>query len=113
MTLFDPQPEFAEHDAFVHALLGLMVLNKRLNSLMDATLMTSGDSEKPASLAAGSQRHNDGVVLALLGLVSVNDKLQCALDHWIQDCSVHDDGKFRDENFPTEFGFDEIKDLLR
>lgn len=108
MSLFDPQPEFIEHDAFVHALLGLTVLNKKLEALMHTAPGIGSGAQNTGNLIAISEQKDDGILLALLGLISVSDKLQSVLDEWTREFTSDSHG-----SFSGEFGFEKIEDLLR
>jgi len=113
MSLFDPQPNFVEHDTFLFAVLGLASVNEKWEELVVSSsihchivdedpIVSNKDMPLPVDNV------DDDVVLALLGIFSLSGRVQNVLRDWTHGAQV-----MTEEPTPGTFGFDQIDDLLR
>ena len=107
MTLFDPQPQFAENDPFIHALLGLVQVNSTVDALIKLAVIGREKPEPPGESIEGCAISADETTLAVLGLISLHKITSKVVTDWANEYPLTIDSE------PAPFGFEEIEDLLR
>ena len=106
MNLFEPQPDYASHDTFLFALLGIAGANEAMRKLI---LQSSGtDSETADGVLAGQDETAQQLVDALLGLVCLSELSQDVLRRWAKLAA-----NAEPESTKQSLGFDGIDDVLR
>ena len=106
MNIFEPHADYARHDTFLFALLGVAHANETL-----ASLLASTQADVVENALADGDLHNvehQQFVSALLGLISLAEQSQQIIDGWtktgVEAPTLADsDG----------LGFDMIDDLMR
>lgn len=106
MSLFDPQPNFIEHDTFLFALLGLMSIDKKFQALLN--LSPIEDAANSDKSVPAHDLENDEFILAALGLTSIDTKLNSVLLEWTENELVS-----AQTSTPEAYGFENIDGLLR
>ena len=106
MNIFEPHADYARHDTFLFALLGIAHANGTL-----ARLLASTQPDVVENAMAEGDLHNvehQQFVSALLGLISLAEQSQQIIDRWtetgVEAPTVADSGGL---------GFDVIDDLMR
>ena len=80
MNLFDPQPNYANHDTFLFAILGMASARDELLTLLDNV---RGRSVTDMDSVSGQpDPHQEQFALAILGLVSLAEQFQRIIDDW-------------------------------
>lgn len=78
MSLFDPQANYAEHDTFLHALLGVAHANQVLENLLKTAA-----AEIPINDDMTRAKHDDECFIeALLGLAALAETADRVIQSW-------------------------------
>ena len=105
MSLLDPQPNYAEHDTFLHALLGVAYANEALRNLLKTATADLSIENPRAELA---QREDQQFVDAILGLAALAETADGVIKSWqvpLSETSIDAPGR--------PLGFDAIGDIMR